>query len=370
MLLSSVALFICSLFICLILLTTNIVAAVTDDDTPTPIAAITHNPTPNALLPTAFKTSTPTNKATKKPTVKPSRNDDDDDDDDDSSSNITFEPTRSPTMNEIEDADAGDVSINNYSFTNISFISIFLALVLIFVGFYYYYRNYKPSKTTTGNSDINDKDISFHEITSFVANDKFTRNISEETSLLKNTDELEERYTNSTNNYKTSPVITTASLPPQQSRIYFRATDLDGIDQFAGLMSRFIPIISNGIVCNLHTTKGPKPILLSLVGYEVRWQAIKSAQKRYKLHLRDVLSVEVGKQTRYHFIHFTFIIIYNLHLIKFSNFIKSRTATDNLCLSLVTQKTTLDLEVNTNIERDSLVKGFQLTIINLRNTVV
>ena len=100
--------------------------------------------------------------------------------------------------------------------------------------------------------------------------------------------------------------------PPQQSRIYFRATDLDGIDQFAGLMSRFIPIISNGIVCNLHTTKGPKPILLSLVGYEVRWQAIKSAQKRYKLHLRDVLSVEVGKQTRYHFIHFTFIIIYKL----------------------------------------------------------
>jgi hypothetical protein len=30
----------------------------------------------------------------------------------------------------------------------------------------------------------------------------------------------------------------------------------------------------------------------------------------------------------------------------------------------------LDLEVNTTIERDSLVKGFQLTIINLRNTVV
>ncbi len=309
MLLSSVA-----LFACLILLTTIIVAAVTDDDTlyPTPTpAVITHNPTPNALLPTAFKTSTPTNKATKKPTVKPSHNDDDDDDDD-SSSNITFEPTRSPTLNEVEDADAGDVSINKYSFTSISFISIFLALVLIFVGFYYYYRNYKPSKTTTGNSDINDKDISFREITSFVANDKFTRNISEETSLLKNTDELEERYTNSTNNYKTSPVITTASSPPQQSRIYFRATDLDGIDQFAGLMSRFIPIISNGIVCNLHTTKGPKPILLSLVGYEVRWQAVKSAQKRYKLHLRDVLSVEVGKQTRYHFIHFTFIIIYKL----------------------------------------------------------
>jgi hypothetical protein len=49
---------------------------------------------------------------------------------------------------------------------------------------------------------------------------------------------------------------------------------------------------------------------------------------------------------------------------------KSTTATDNLCFSLVTQKTTLDLETDSKIERDSLVKGFQLTIVNFRSPKV
>jgi len=49
---------------------------------------------------------------------------------------------------------------------------------------------------------------------------------------------------------------------------------------------------------------------------------------------------------------------------------KSIAANDSLCLSLVTQKTTLDLETGSKIERDSLVKGFQLTIVNFRNPKV
>jgi len=111
---------------------------------------------------------------------------------------------------------------------------------------------------------------------------------------------------------------------------------------------RFQSILSTGIVTNLHTTKGPKPVVLSMVGNEVRWQAVKTAQKRYKLNLRDVISVEIGKQT--------------------SNFVKSRIADDDLCFSLVTQKTTLDLEANNKIERDSLVRGFQIALDSLRKS--
>ena len=46
---------------------------------------------------------------------------------------------------------------------------------------------------------------------------------------------------------------------------------------------------------SLHTLKGPKPVLFSMLNGEVRWQAVKLAQKRYKLSLKDITSVEEGK---------------------------------------------------------------------------
>jgi hypothetical protein len=163
--------------------------------------------------------------------------------------------------------------------------------------------------------------------------------VTEETSLLKGKGGF-------------SPFPTTASLSSSaspSSRIYFRASDLGGgSENDAALFPRFQSILSTGIVTNLHTTKGPKPVVLSMVGNEVRWQAVKTAQKRYKLNLRDVISVEIGKQT--------------------SNFVKSRIADDDLCFSLVTQKTTLDLEANNKIERDSLVRGFQIALDSLRKS--
>lgn len=275
---------------------------------PTPSAVLTHNPTPNALLPTAFKTSTPTNKATKKPTIKPTNSDDDDDDDYDHN-NIYLEPTVSPTMTDIEDADVDDVSKSKYSFTSkILFICISLALALIFIGLYYYQKSKlaHDTKNSDTNYDISKK-YTFYEVNPSTPDGKFTKIISEETSLLKNTDDIQEKYTNSPNKYKVSQVA--VPMSPNHSRIYFRASDLDGMDQFTGLMSRFVSIMSNGIVCNLYTTKGPKPILLSLIGYEVRWQSVKSAQKRYKLHLKDIISVEIGKQTRYNLYQTIFYLI-------------------------------------------------------------
>ena len=71
---------------------------------------------------------------------------------------------------------------------------------------------------------------------------------------------------------------------------------------------------------------------------EVRWQAAKLAQKRYKLPLRDINSVELGKTT--------------------TNFERSIVTHNDLCFSLTTKKTTLDLECVNKNDRDCLVIGF------------
>jgi hypothetical protein len=145
------------------------------------------------------------------------------------------------------------------------------------------------------------------------------------------------------------PSFPSIGQPAAKSTLSFRESDLfPGADNQAALMQRFTQILSAGIMCQLHTTKGPKPVILSMVGNEVRWQAAtKTANKRYKLNLRDVIEVEVGKLT--------------------SNFLKGRIADDELCFSLVTQKTTLDLEANSKLERDSLIQGFKTTLDSLKN---
>ena len=121
----------------------------------------------------------------------------------------------------------------------------------------------------------------------------------------------------------------------------FSTDDLQAAEE-AGLMKKFTVIMAAGVVISLHTTKGPKPVLLSLVGDEVRWQAVKTAQKRYKLNLRDVTYVTQGKTT--------------------SNFGRASCADDRLCFSLLTNKTTLDLEASSTLERDCLCKGFKVAV--------
>lgn len=121
----------------------------------------------------------------------------------------------------------------------------------------------------------------------------------------------------------------------------FSTDDLQATEE-ALLMRKFTVIMAAGVVISLHTTKGPKPVLLSLVGDEVRWQAVKTAQKRYKLNLRDVTYVTQGKTT--------------------SNFGRASCADDRLCFSLLTTKTTLDLEASSTLERDCLCKGFKVAV--------
>lgn len=146
---------------------------------------------------------------------------------------------------------------------------------------------------------------------------------------------------------------------------YFRGNCLkDGNDTM--LMLAFTSVVSMGIVLCLHTTQGPRHVLVTMVGDEVRWQSVKQTNnkiKRYKLNLEDVMFVEIGKQLG-HFQNVeegTPIDCYSGigsddYDIQF----------DHLCFSLVTKKSSLHLEAASKLDRDSLVRGFQLRIESLR----
>lgn len=116
------------------------------------------------------------------------------------------------------------------------------------------------------------------------------------------------------------------------------------------LLEAFFDILKSGKAMNLHTTKGPRPILFSLQNGEVRWQATRSSQKRYKLPLNDILYCEKGKKT--------------------PNFLKNKRTNDDLCFSLVTAKATLDLEVGNKLDRDCLAKGFDLKLKEIKSTLL
>ena len=184
-------------------------------------------------------------------------------------------------------------------------------------------------------------------------------------------------YTNSTNGRKTAVT-------------YFSAHHLkDGND--TSLNHAFASVMSAGLVVLLHTSNGPRPINMSMIGDEVRWQAAKqpngSKVKRYKLNLLDVMFVEVGTQAG----HFQDIDAghsnskptrsssasrssirangggeMNYHGDD-NNIDNSYVEPDHLCFALVTQKTSLFLEAATKVDRDCLVRGFQLRLEGLRN---
>ena len=160
--------------------------------------------------------------------------------------------------------------------------------------------------------------------------------------------------------------FTKSSSSTKRAR-YFRDSDVrDGNDTM--LMLAFTSVMSIGIFLNLHTTYGVRMVCITMVGDEVRWQAVKqssSKAKRYKLNLLDVISVEAGKQQG----HLEILgpevradsispkVIICLDSSEF----------ENLCFSLVTQKTSLYLEAASKLDRDCLVRGFQLRLETLRS---
>lgn len=150
---------------------------------------------------------------------------------------------------------------------------------------------------------------------------------------------------------KTSPGIslTTSSFGfdiEKDPHNYFNQNDLSDVSIESKLHSKFQYIMSKGIQISLFTSKGPRPILLTLIEYEIRWQAVKAAKKRYKLHLKDIIGIEKGKKTM--------------------NFSKNISSNDMNCFSLLTNRTTLDLEVNSFIDRDCLVIGFQKKLMEVK----
>jgi len=246
-------------------------------------------------------------------------------------------PTFSPTTAVIITSTAAWYQTTAF-IVSISLLGIFLLCVGVF-NFYWSRKTIGSEMTGRGPIAKSDAKTFIHMSPNDDVENVYSE-ATEETSLLKGKSGFSP--------FPTTTAALTSAVSPS-SRIYFRASDLGGgAENDAALFPRFQSILSTGIVTNLHTTKGPKPVVLSMVGNEVRWQAVKTAQKRYKLNLRDVISVEIGKQT--------------------SNFVKSRIADDDLCFSLVTQKTTLDLEANNKVERDSLVRGFQIALDSLRKS--
>ena len=115
-----------------------------------------------------------------------------------------------------------------------------------------------------------------------------------------------------------------------------------GVDVVEAL-ARFTRVLREGVVVKLYTQKGPKPVLFTMAEGEVRWQAASNANKRYKLSVGDITTIETGKKT--------------------SNFLKVGTAAaEESCLSILTSRTTLDLEVASVVDRDCLVIGFREAI--------
>jgi hypothetical protein len=147
---------------------------------------------------------------------------------------------------------------------------------------------------------------------------------------------------------------------------YFSAHHLkDGND--TSLNHAFASVMSAGLVLSLHTSNGPRPINMSMIGDEVRWQAAKqpngSKVKRYKLNLLDVMFVDVGKQSG----HFQDVEAAKRSPQPTRSSDEGETDSDSSCFALVTQKTSLYLEAATKVDRDCLVRGFQLRLEGLRS---
>jgi hypothetical protein len=158
------------------------------------------------------------------------------------------------------------------------------------------------------------------------------------------------------------------SSPPNRKPQYFRGVNcVDGNDTM--LMLAFTSVMAIGIFLNLHTTYGSRTVCITMVGDEIRWQAVKqnsSKVKRYKLHLADVMSVDIGRQPGHLQVQERDVGKWEGGTSKPINDTRDLEY-DDLCFSLVTQKTSLYLEAASKLDRDSLIRGFQLRLESLRS---
>jgi disulfide oxidoreductase YuzD len=124
----------------------------------------------------------------------------------------------------------------------------------------------------------------------------------------------------------------------------FYEYDLDIVDR--EFLEKFLRIMILGMRVKLHTTRGPREIIVTIVKDEMRWEQVRvkkdAPKKRYKLKFPDITDLEMGKAT--------------------NTFINNAIAQDKCSLSVVTEKASLDIEADSTIERNCLFRGLQLII--------
>jgi hypothetical protein len=110
------------------------------------------------------------------------------------------------------------------------------------------------------------------------------------------------------------------------------------------LLSTLNKLLASGTMITLHSSKGPRQVRLYLLGDELKWESANAtaSSKRYRLKLSEILAIYSGKRT--------------------SNLKGVKLASENSCLSLITQGTSLDLEASCELDRNCLVRGLTLRL--------
>jgi hypothetical protein len=116
--------------------------------------------------------------------------------------------------------------------------------------------------------------------------------------------------------------------------------------QESEFLNQFCRTMRPGIVVILHTAKkGSKAIKIRLDGSDLLWQSNKpNPKKRFRLKIIDILRVEKGKTTQ------------NFQSVSASK------VDENLCFSLITPYSTIDLQASSSLERDAMAKALELLV--------
>jgi hypothetical protein len=264
-------------------------------------------------------------------------------------------------------------ALNHQNYNLVIFISLFCSFViLITVGYTFWQWHILQSMISSSRHHSHASYLSTNRLfpTTLEKSGSDSTEKEENTHLLSNSklileDDIENVKMKTPQQTKISNKTLKNAL--KRSR-YFRGNCLkDGNDTM--LMLAFTSVVSMGIVIVLHTTQGPRHVVLTMVGDEVRWQSVKQTNnkiKRYKLNLEDVMFVEIGKQLG-HFQNLEERSAIDCDSGNICDDHDIATQFDHLCFSLVTKKSSLHLEAASKLDRDSLVRGFQLRLESTRS---
>lgn len=281
-------------------------------------------------------------------------------------------------LNDVIDPATTRISNPENGMYNSLVIGVFFGLMVLFVGFCrHWYLHYQIYKATSNPLFAKDATPTAHIIglifgrveSLFTTWGLVSPKPEEETHLLSTASVYESAgdHVVAKKNLGIESALA-VSAPSNRKPQYFRGVNCaDGNDTM--LMLAFTSVMAIGIFLNLHTTYGSRTVCITMMGDEIRWQAVKqntSKIKRYKLQLADVMSVEIGRQPGHLQVQEKDVGKREGGSSKPMNDARDLEY-DDLCFSLVTQKTSLYLEAASRLDRDSLIRGFQLRLESLRN---